>query len=79
MTGVVPDTHTQPLTCIILTMTPHITDHLCIEVLQLTPEITADHALDQSTNPPRKLCSNLHHIPADHKAKHIPEGIQGLQ
>ena len=79
ITGVVHNAHTQPLTHIILAMTLHITDHLHIEALQLTPEITADHALDQLTNLPRKLCTDLHHIPADHKAKHIPKGTQKLQ
>ena len=47
ITEVVHDAHTQPLTHIILALTFHIADHLDIEALQLTPEITADHALDQ--------------------------------
>ena len=79
ITGVVHDAHTQPLTHIILTMALHIADYLHIETLQLTPKITADHTLDQPTNPPRKPHTNLHHIPADHKAKHIPKGTQELQ
>ena len=54
ITGVVHDTHTKPLAHIVLAMTLHIADHLCIEALQLTPEITADHALNQPTNPPRE-------------------------
>ena len=60
-------------------MTLHIVDHLHIEALQLTPEITADDALNQPTNPPRKPHTDLHHIPGDHKAKHIPNRIQELQ
>ena len=78
-TGVVHNAHTQPLTHIIFTMTLHIADHLHIEALQLTPGITADYALDQHTNPPRKPCTDLHYIPADHKAKHIAKGIQKIQ
>ena len=74
ITGVVHNAHIQPLTHIILTMTIHITDHLHIEALQLTPEITTDHALDQPTKPPRKPCTDLHHIPADHMTKHTPKG-----
>ena len=79
ITGVVHDTHTQPLTHIVLTMTLHTADHLHIEALQLTPEITADHTLDQPTNPPRKPLTDLHHIPADHKTKHRPKRTQELQ
>ena len=79
ITGVVNDTHTQLLTHIVLAMTLHITDHLHIEALQLTPEITTDHTLNQPTNPPRKPHTTLHHIPADHKAKCIPKRTQGLQ
>ena len=79
ITGVVHDAHTHTLTHIILAMTLHITDHLPIEALQLTPEITADHALDQPTNPPIKPYTNLHHVSGDHKAKYIPIGIQELQ
>ena len=78
ITGVVHNTHTQLLTHIVLTTTLHITDHLHI-ALQFTPEITADHALNQPTKPPRKPCTNLSHIEANHKAKHIPKGTQGLQ
>ena len=59
ITGVVHDTHTQPLTHIILTVTLHIADLLHIEALQLTPEITADHTLNQHTNPPGKVYTNL--------------------
>ena len=79
ITGVVYDAHTQPLTHIVLTMTLHITDLLHIEALQHTQEITADQILNQPTKPPRKPHTNLHHIPGDHKAKHIPKGIQELQ
>ena len=64
ITVVLLDSHTQVLIHIILAMTLHITDHLHTEALQLTLEIAADHALDQPTNPPRKLCTNLHHIHA---------------
>ena len=79
ITGVIQNTYTQTLTHTILTVTHHITDHLHIEDLQLTPEMAADHALDQPTNPPRMPHTILHHIPADHKVKHIPKGIQELQ
>ena len=79
ITEVVHDTQTQPLIHIVLTATLHITDHLDIEALQLTPEITADHALNQHTNPPGKACTNLRHILRDHKAKHIPKRIQESQ
>ena len=71
ITGVVYDAHTQTLIYIVLTVTLHITDHQPTEALQLTPEIAADHALNQPTNPPRKPHTALHHIPADHKVKHI--------
>ena len=73
--GVVHDTHTQPHTYIILAMTFHIADHLHIEAFQLTPEIAADHALDQPTNPPRKPLTALCHIPANH----TPKGTQESQ
>ena len=79
ITGVVHSIHTQPLTHIVLTMTLHIIDHLHIEALQLTPEITADHVFIQCTKPPSKAHTNLHHIPADHKVKHIPKGTQELE
>ena len=79
ITGVVCNAHTQALIPIVLTAALHITDHLHIEALQLTPEITADHALNQPTNPPRKPCTSLHHILEDHKVKHTPQGIQELQ
>ena len=49
-------------------MTLHIADHLHIEAIQHTPEITTDHAPDKPTNLPRKPCTALHHIQADHKA-----------
>ena len=52
ITGVVHDAYTQTLIHIILAMTLHITDYLPTEALQLTPEITADYALDHHTNPP---------------------------
>ena len=79
ITGVLHVAHTQVLIHIILTMTLHIADHLPTEALQLTPEITADHILNQPTNAPRKPCTNLHYIPEDHKVKHTPKGIQELQ
>ena len=78
-TGVAHDTHIQTCTHIILAVTLNITDHLHIEALQLTPEITAEHAFDQPTNPPRKSHTVLHHIPADHKVKYIQKRIQELQ
>ena len=43
-------------------MTLHITDHLHIEALQLTPEIAAYHILNQPTKPPQKLQTDLCHI-----------------
>ena len=79
ITGVAYDAHTQPLTHIVLATILHIADHLNIEALQLTPGIAADHTRNQPTNPPRKPCTDLCHTPADHKAKHIPKGIQKLQ
>ena len=72
-TGVVDDAHTQALIHIILTITHHIADHLHIGALQLTPETTADHPLDQPTNPPQKPHTMLHHIPEDHKVKCTPK------
>ena len=57
----------------ILTMTLHTTDHLHTGAHQLTPETTVDHALDQPTNQLGKPHINLHHIPEDHKVKHIPK------
>ena len=46
ITEVVHDAHTYLFTHISLTMTFHIADYLGIEPLQLTPEVTADHALN---------------------------------
>ena len=60
-------------------MTLHIKDHLHIGAHKLTPEITANHAPNQPTNQLRKPHINLHHIPEDHKVKHMPKGIQELQ
>ena len=79
ITGVVHDTHTQVLIHIILTVTLHTIDHLHIGALQLTPETTADHTLDQPTNQLRKTPTNICHNPEDHKVKHILKGIQELQ
>ena len=79
ITGVVHYAHTQTLTHIIITVTLLIADHLHIEALQLTPEITADHTHNQPTNPPRKPRTALCHIQADHNVKHIPKVIQELQ
>ena len=79
ITGVVHDAHTHTHTHNVLTMTLHIADHLHIEALQCTLEITGDHTLNQPTNPPRKPHTDLCHVPGDHKAKHIPKGIQELQ
>ena len=45
--------------------TPHHRSSTHI-ALQLTPEIAADYALDEPTNPPRKPHTHLCHIPADH-------------
>ena len=79
ITGVVHDAHTQVLIHIIHAVTLHTTDHLHIGALQLTPETTADHTLDQPTNWVRKACTNLHHNTVDHKVKQILKGIQELQ
>ena len=79
ITGVVHDAHTQTLIHTVLTMTLHIADLPHIEAPQLTPEIAADHALNQPTNPPRKPHTTLHHIPVVHKVKYIQKGIQELQ
>ena len=79
ITGVVHNTHTQVLIHIIPAATLHITDHLPTEALQLTPKISVDHTPDQPTNPPRKPHTNLYHSSKDHKGKHIPKKIQGLQ
>ena len=73
ITGVLHDAHTQVLIHIILAMTPHITDHLHTEALQLTLEIAADYTHNQPANPPRKPCTNLHHIAEAHKVKHTPK------
>ena len=79
ITGVVHNAHTQVLIHIVLTMTLHTADHLHIGALQLTPENTADYALNQPINQLRKAHTNLLHNPEDHKVKHIPKGIQELQ
>ena len=79
ITGVVHNAHSQVLIHIILAMTLHTTDRLHIGALQLTPETTADHALDQSKNQLRKACTNLQHNAGDHKVKHILKGFQELQ
>ena len=78
ITGVVHDAHTHILIHIVLTVTLHTTDHLHTGTHQLTPETAADHTLNQPINQLRKPCINLHHIPEDHKVKHIPKGIQEL-
>ena len=79
ITGVVHAMHTQVLIHIFLAATLHTADHLHIGALQLTPENTADHALNQPTNPPRKPHTNPLCIPEDHKVKYILKGIQELQ
>ena len=79
ITGVVHDAHTQVLIHIILVAMLHITDHLHIGALQLTPETAADHALYQSTNQLRKPPTNLCHNPEDHKVQLMLKGIQELQ
>ena len=48
------NSHTQTLIHIILTMTLHTVDHLPTDALQLTQDITADHALNQPTKPTKK-------------------------
>ena len=76
ITGVVHTNHTQILIHTILTMTLHIEDHLHTGTHQPTQETATDHALDQPTTQLSQLCINLHHIPEDHKIKHIPKRIQ---
>ena len=79
ITGVVHDSHTKVLIHIIPATTLHTANHLHIGVLQLTPETTADHALDQPTNWQRRAHTYLHHNPDDHKVNHIQKGIQESQ
>ena len=50
ISGVLHDAHMQVLIHIILAMTLHISDYLHTDALQLTPEITAHHTLNQHTN-----------------------------
>ena len=78
ITGVVPDDHTQTLVHSILAATLHIKDYLHTGAHQITTEITADHVLDQPTIQLRKPHINLHHIPEDHKVKHIPKKNSGV-
>ena len=61
---------------IILAKTLHTEDHLHIGAHQLTPETAGDHALNQPTNQLRKPHINLHHIPENHKVKHIPKELK---
>ena len=67
--GVVHNAHPPPLMYANPTMIHHIADHLHIEAILLTPEIVVGHTLDQPTHPLEKICTDLLHIPADHKAK----------
>ena len=60
-------------------MTLHIEGHLHIGAHQLTYEIAADHALDQSTGHLRKNCIRIHQIPEDPKEIHTLEEIQVSQ
>ena len=77
ITGVVNNAYTQTLTHIILAVTLHITDHLHIETLQLTPEqIMLLTSLQTHQGKPH---TTLHHIPADNMVKHIQKGSQRLQ
>ena len=73
-TEVADNAHTPPLTIIDPAMTHHITDHLHIEALVLTPEITVCHALIQPTHPLEEIHTDLLHAPANHKAKCISLG-----
>ena len=79
ITGVVHNVCTQVLIHIAPTMTLHTADHPHTGALQLTPETTADHALNQLTDQLGKASTNLHHNPEDHKIKHILKGSQELQ
>ena len=64
--------HPPPLIYTDPTVTHHITDHLHIEALPLTPEITVGHTLNPTyTSSRKRFTTNLLHVPADHKAKHI--------
>ena len=65
ITGVLPSTHAQMPIHITLTKTPHIGDHLCTDVLQLTLETTADHDLNQHINQPGKSHTKIHHDPGN--------------
>ena len=69
--GVVHNAHTQVLKHIVLTSTPHTTDHLHTGAHQLTQETAADHTVNQPTNQLRKPHTILHHIPEGPKVKHI--------
>ena len=60
-------------------MALHTANHLHIGTPQLTPETAADHTLDLPSNQLRKAHTNLHQDPEDHKVKHTPKVIQGLQ
>ena len=54
ITEVVHDANTHPLMHLVLAATLHFTDYLDIEALQLPPEITTNHTLNQHTKPTRK-------------------------
>ena len=71
-TGVAHNAHTPTLTTINPAVTCHIADHLHIEALPLTPEITAGDTLNQPTHPLEDFHINPLHAPANNKAKCIP-------
>ena len=72
--GVLHDALTPVL--ILPAVSPHITDHLHTGAHQLTFGTTADHNPIQHTNEVRKLCINLHPIPAELKANYMIKEIQ---
>ena len=77
-TGVTHDALILPtlLTNTILATTHHTADHLHTEALQHTPGTAVDHALNQPTDLPERICIDPPCIPAHHEAKHISQGNQ---
>ena len=77
-TGAAHDAHAPPteVTAINPTTTHHtnhITDHQCMEVLQLTtPEIAVGDAHDHPTNFQGKTHTDQIHVPENHEANHTP-------
>ena len=75
-TGTGHNNHTPPIEATVINpaMTHHlnhITDHPCIEVLQLTnPEIAVDHTPDHPTNFQGRTHTDQVHIAADHEENH---------